>query len=250
MKNKFIYTFLFVTSILISQFSFGQVIYQHAFGTSTFTAVNPYTVTPNVIDGNLNSSQWSTSVAAGFTTFAGSTGQALSIGNSSGMPTYSLNFTIAPGFTCSITDFSFWRQRSTAGAQGWTLSVNGATTIGTGTVSTTGANTGTLAVSSPVNNLSGTVNVVLQLGGASGSGTFRLDDFTLYGIVNPTVTCTPPTIQATTFSVTSVGSNSVSINWTSGNGGNVIVLASAGAPVSGSPSSGNSYTARDRKSVV
>lgn len=242
MKNKFIYTLLFVATSLISHLSFGQIIYQHAFGTSTFTAVNPYTVTPNTIDPNLSASQWSTSIAAGFTTFAGSTGQALSVSNSSATPTYSLTFNVAPGFTCSITDFSFWRQRSNTGAQTWTLSVNG-TTVGAGATPTAGVNTGTLAVSNPVNGLSGTVNVVLKLSGASGTGSFRLDDFTLYGAVNPTVTCTPPTIQATTFSVASVGSNSVSINWTPGNGGNVIVLASAGAPVSGTPSSGNSYAA-------
>lgn len=243
MKKVNVISFAFLLLCLINQSGNAQIIYQHAYGTSTFSAVNPYTVTPNIIDPNLSSSQWSTSVAAGFTSFAGSAGQALSLGNSSGTPTYSLSFNVAPGYTCSITDYSFWRVRSSAGAQSWTLNVNGVTTIGSGTVPTTGTSTGTLAVSSPVNGLSGTVNVVLQLSGASGSGTFRLDDFTLYGTVGTTVTCTPPTLQASTFSVTSTSTGSVDVSWVAGNGGNVLMLASAGVPVSANPSSGSSYTA-------
>ena len=236
---------IFAVSLFLtcSQFATSQIIYQHNFGTSTFTAVNPYGVAPTTIDPSLSASQWSTSVGAGYTTFAGSAGQALSISNSSATPTYSLSFTVAPGYTCSIADFSFWRQRSGTGAPNWTLSVNGSTVIGAGTTPTVGVNTGTLAVSSPVNNLSGTVNVVLQLSGASGTGSFRLDDFTLYGTVNPTITCTPPTTQATTFSVIAVGSGSATINWTPGTGGNVIVLAHASSAVNSTPASGNSYTA-------
>ena len=238
--KKIIYTLLFA---LVGLTTHAQIIYQHAFGTATFTPVNPYTVAPNIIDANMSGSQWASSFAPGFSSLGGSTGQALSLSNSSGTPTYSLSFTVAPGYTCGISSYSFWRQRSGTGAQNWTLTVNGSTLIGAGTTPTTGINTGTLAVTNPANGLSGTVNVVLQLGGATGTGSFRLDDFTLYGIVNPTVSCTPPTIQASSFTVSSIGSSSVTLNWTPGNGGNVIVLASLSTPVSASPASGNTYTA-------
>lgn len=243
MKKKYFNKFILLALVCVSNLSIAQIIYQHAYGTSTFSAVNPYTVTPNSIDPNLNTSQWVTSSGAGFNSLAGSTGQALSLTNSGGTPTYSLSFNVAPGYTCSISDFSFWRQRSGTGAQNWTLTVNGATLIGAGTTPTAGINTGTVPVTNPVTGLSGTVDVVLQLGGASGTGSFRLDDFTLYGVVNPTVICTPPITQATTFSVSSIGSNSVTINWTPGSGSNVIVLASYNLPVSGSPTSGATYTA-------
>lgn len=222
-----------------------QIIYQHNFGTSTFTAVNPYGVAPTTIDPNLNTSQWLTSSAAGFNSLVGAAGQALSLTNSGGTPTYSLSFNVAPGYTCGISSYSFWRVRSGTGAQNWTLTVNGSTLIGAGTTPTTGVNTGTVPVTNPANGLSGTVNVVLQLGGATGTGSFRLDDFTLYGVVNPTVVCTPPTTQATSFTTSAIGSSSVTLNWTPGNGGNVIVLAHLGAPVSSTPTSGNTYTANN-----
>ena len=243
MKNKFTNVLLFLSLIFIVNNCVAQIIYQHDFGTATFTAVNPYGVPPTTIDANLNTSQWLTSLATGYNSLAGSTGQALSINNSGGTPTYSLSFNVASGFNCDITAFSFWRQRSTTGAQNWTLTVNGITTIGTGTVPTAGANTGTLAVSNPANGLSGTVNVVLQLSGATGTGTFRLDDFTLYGSVYSSVSCSPPNVQASLFSATSIGNTSANIGWTSGNGGSVIVLARQGMPVNSSPSNGTAYIA-------
>lgn len=247
MKNKFIYTILFVASITISHLSFGQVIYQHNFGTSTFTAVNPYGVAPSTIDPALSASQWTTSFASGFSSLAGFTGQALSISNSGGTPTYSLSYTVAPGFLCDITKFSFWRQRSGTGAQNWTLTVNGVTTIGAGTTPTAGISTGTLLVSNPANGLSGTVNVVLQLSGATGTGSFRLDDFTLYG--NVYSTCTAPTVQASALVSSAITVSSANLNWTAGNGGNVLILARQASAVNATPLSGTVYTANSAFAV-
>ena len=238
--KKIITGFLFLTC---GQVAMSQTIYHHDFGTSTFTAVNPYGVAPTTIDANLSASQWSTSVVAGFTSFAGSTGQALSVSNSGGTPTYSLSYAVGAGFNCDISAFSFWRQRSGTGAQNWTLTVNGITTIGAGTTPTVGVSTGTVAVSSAANGLSGNVNVVLRLGGASGTGSFRLDDFTLYGTVYSTVVCTPPTVQASSYISNSITANSATVGWTSGNGNNVIVLAHQSVPVNASPANGIAYTA-------
>lgn len=241
MKNKYLFYIIFFTLITFVKLTHGQIIYQHGFN-SGITASSTYTIAPTTIDANLNSSFWSTAPTT-FTSFAGATGTALSLSTSSGTPTYSLSYNVVSGFNCDITAFSFWRQRSASGAQNYTLSVNGVISIGNGTIPTTGANTGSLTVSNAANGLSGTVNVVLQLGGASGSGTFRLDDFTLYGNVYPVATCTAPTIQASLFSSSGITNTTATINWASGNGGNVLVLVHQGIPVNATPNSGTVYTA-------
>ncbi|MES1181533.1 MAG: hypothetical protein ABUL44_01935, partial [Flavobacterium sp.] len=100
-----------------------QVIYQHDFGTTTISA-HPYTVAPGTLNANLNSSSWTNSTGA-WTSFAGSAGQAISVNNSSGTPTITLNLNIAAGFQVNVTSFSFWRQRSNTGAQNWSMTING-----------------------------------------------------------------------------------------------------------------------------
>jgi hypothetical protein len=196
--NKLLFFILLITSY----FSFSQVYY-HNFGTTAISG-KPYTVTPTTFNSNLSSSSWTTSFT-GFVDLGGSTGRALSINNSSGTPTYTLTFNVNSGSQLSITSFSFWRQRSAQGAQNWSMSING-TSVGSGTVPSTGASTGTINVSNPINNLTGTVTVVLNLSSASGTGTFRLDDFTLNGsVITSNSNCSmatslslPSTVGATT----------------------------------------------------
>ncbi|MCL4857499.1 MAG: InlB B-repeat-containing protein, partial [Flavobacteriales bacterium] len=59
------------------------------------------------------------------------------------------------------------------------MTING-TNVGSGTIPTTGAAVGNTAVSG-MTGLTGTVTIVISLSGATGTGTFRLDDFTLFG---------------------------------------------------------------------
>lgn len=198
--------------------SWGQ-IYLHDFGTTTIST-SPYTVAPTTINSNLSNSQWTSSTGT-FTNFAGNGGapsQALSLSNSSGTPSLTLTFSVAAGCTLDITSFNFWRQRSTSGAQNWTLTINGIF-VGSGTVPTTGASIGNTAVANAVNGLTGNVSVVLSLSGASGTGTFRLDDFTLSGSTSCGGGCTPPTttISPTTQTICagSVATVSVSSSATS-----------------------------------
>jgi len=55
------------------------------------------------------------------------------------------------------------------------------------------------------------------------------------------MTCTPPTTQATSFSATAIATTTMTVNWTRGNGNNVMVIALAGsAPTD--PINGVSYT--------
>ena len=123
------------------------------------------------------------------------------------------------GYTLDITDYSFWRRRSAQGAQNWSMTIDGAA-AGSGTVPTTGANTGT--ISSSHTGLSGTFDVVLSLSGASGTGTFRLDDFTLIGTVN-SAGCAAPATQASAFTFSSVTGSSMDVSWTNGSGAGRVV---------------------------
>ena len=54
--------------------------------------------------------------------------------------------------------------------------------------------------------------------------------------------CTPPTTQASSYSTTSLGSDSATLNWTSGNGDEVLVLVKESAAVDTDPTDGTSYT--------
>lgn len=163
--------------ILLTSMSLLGQVYQHNFGTTTIST-HPYTSAPGTLDANLSNSSWSNSTGA-WTSYAGSSGQAISLSNSSGTPTITLTFDITGGCSLDITSFNFWRQRSNSGAQNWSMTING-TNVGSGTIPTTGAAVGNTAVSG-MTGLTGTVTIVISLSGATGTGTFRLDDFTLFG---------------------------------------------------------------------
>jgi M6 family metalloprotease-like protein len=64
-----------------------------------------------------------------------------------------------------------------------------------------------------------------------------LDDISIYSA------CSPPTKQASYFSVSNLSSNSTTIGWNRGNGNNVLVIARAGKAVNEYPMDGLSYTA-------
>jgi hypothetical protein len=159
-------------------------IYYHDFDTLSISG-SPYSQAPVTLDSSLSNSSWVSSTG-NFTSYAGSAGLAIALSNSGGTPTMTLSFDVDSGYNCSIDSFRFWRMRSSTGAQNWALSIN-SVSVGSGTVPTSGTNIGNTAVSSPISNLTGTVSVVITLSGASGTGTFRLDDFTLFGTVQAIV---------------------------------------------------------------
>jgi len=67
----------------------------------------------------------------------------------------------------------------------------------------------------------------------------EVEDYTI-NVVTP---CVPPTIQATTFTSSTIANNSMTLGWTRGNGNAVIVVARAGSAVDVDPSGGTSYIA-------
>ncbi len=165
---------------IVPQVDGATTLYFNNFGTTTITGAT-YTGVPT-LDAAITTAVWTTS-ASGFTSFGGSSGQALSLGNSSGTPTITLTLTLDALYTLDLASWSFWRQRSSSGAQNWSLSVNG-TAVNAGTVPTTGASTGTLTPSTTAfGGSAGLSQYTFQfsLSGASGTGTFRLDDFLLTG---------------------------------------------------------------------
>ncbi|MGQ2984750.1 T9SS type B sorting domain-containing protein [Flavobacterium sp.] len=196
MKRKITYLRLFVLLAIafVMQPGLYAQVYQHDFGTANITT-HPYTVAPPTLNPDLSGSVWTNSTGT-WTSFAGSSGQAIALSNSSGTPAITLTFNVAAGKTLDITSFNFWRQRSNTGAQNWAMTVNGVN-VGSGTMPVApGSAIGVTPVANPVNGLSGTVTVVLTLSGATGNGTFRLDDFTLNGTVNSG--CAAPVISSFT----------------------------------------------------
>lgn len=55
--------------------------------------------------------------------------------------------------------------------------------------------------------------------------------------------CTPPTIQASSFTTTSIADHSMTIGWNRGNGNSVLVIARTGSAENQDPECGTSYTA-------
>ncbi len=159
-------------------------------------------VPPTNSDASLSGSSWTNTPRAEWTDFAGATGKALSLNNSSGTPVVTLTFNIAPQKQLDITGFSFWTQRSGTGAQAWTMRINN-NVVGNGTMPTGGTVAANPALTTPVTSLTGTVTVTLSLSGATGNGTWRLDDFTLFGTV--TNTCTPPVVSSLSPATAPVG---------------------------------------------
>ncbi|MBW7888096.1 MAG: T9SS type A sorting domain-containing protein [Bacteroidetes bacterium] len=229
---------LFALSVLFAGVMMGQTtLYQHDFGIIAISG-KPYTVAPGTLDANLSNSSWTTSATA-FIDYGGSAGKALSLANSSGTPTYTLTFDVAVNYQLEVTSFSFWRQRSNTGAQNWAMTING-TSVGSGIVPTTGANTGSLTPTNAISGLTGTITVILSLSGASGTGSFRLDDFTLVGNVtssgSPTLSATPLSLSSFSYVEGSGPSTSQSYNLSgtnlTGAPGNITVNGSTNYEVS------------------
>jgi len=166
-------------------------VYLHDFGTNTISP-HPYTEAPGTFDANLSNSSWTNSRAT-WTNYAGSTGRALSLVNSSNT-TIVLTFDVAVGYELDVTSFNFWCQRSTTGAQIWDMSINGIS-VGTGTIPTAGTAIGETNVANAVAGQTGIVSVVLHLSGSTGGGSFRLDDFELIGTVSDGSGNNPPVIS-------------------------------------------------------
>nr|WP_322623948.1 T9SS type B sorting domain-containing protein [uncultured Flavobacterium sp.] len=185
--------FLFFIQNVVAQ----SQIYLHNFGT-TNTISHPYQAPPTTLATNLSGSEWTNSTNT-WITYAGNAGRALGLDDANG-ETITLTVNIAPNYQVEISSFDFWCQRSSAGPRNWSMTINGinAGNSGTNQIPTNGSMRGVTPVANAVTGITGTLRVVISLSGATGAanGNFRLDDFTLNGIVTPT--CTPPVVSSFT----------------------------------------------------
>jgi len=193
-------------------------IYLHNFNdiTTNTTAGQAYTTSPTATTGtptgvfatNLSSSSWTNGGGSSFIVAGGSSGNSLAVSSVASTP-YTLTFNVATGYSLSITSYNYWRQSSQSTNSVTSITVNGTTiTSGSVAIPTTGAAIGTTNVANTVSGLTGTVTVVINFGG--GTGSFRLDDFTLTG--NVVATPAPPSL--TTPTATSITNNSATLGAT------------------------------------
>ncbi len=201
--HKFLLPFILFLGPL---FSYGQVVYFQEFDSPPAGSGMTYSGTPTAIAANLMDNGWSTT--SNFTNYTGSNGQSLSLTTSAGTPTVTLTLTVASNYTLDISSFDYWLRRSNSGAQNYDLKVNG-NSVATGTVPTSGSFQGPITPTTPVTGLTGTVTIEFALSGASGSGTFRVDDFTIEGAVN---SLTPAALTYINLNCLNKG-NDVHINW-------------------------------------
>jgi hypothetical protein len=168
------------------------LLYHHGFGEEA-DVEHPYIAEPNVMDEHLSNSVW-TNTNETWSAYAGATGnpdKALWFDNLLGEPTITLMFDVSEGYQMKITAFNFWRRSSDTGPTEWSLSINN-TLIGIG-LSSYGSYIKKNEVLNPVSGLTGNVAIELKLTGAtSASGTFRIDDFMIYGLVD----CVPIDIDS------------------------------------------------------
>lgn len=190
-------------------------IYAHNFGTTTI-ASHPYTVAPGTFATNLSNSSWANNTSTTWTSFAGSAGQAIALSSIATSNVWTLTFNVGSGFSAAVTSFSFWRQSSQT-TNTWSMTING-TAVGSGTIPSTGAVNTVNPVTNLVAGLTGTVTVVITLGGTL-TGSLRIDDFTLNG--NVVAQPGPPTLTTPTATVTSSTTATLGATVTS-NGGTAL----------------------------
>jgi hypothetical protein len=159
-------------------------LYQHNFNTAP-TAGIAYTIAPNVLNANLNTSNW---FCPGFFSNApaqrvGNTGSSLSPASGiSGTP-ITLNINIASGYSVSLTSLSFWRSSNVQFNTISSITINGTTiasNIGIPRNANAGAGSNTVNISD-ANNLTGQITIVINLQDGGNGGTVFLDDFVLQG---------------------------------------------------------------------
>ncbi|MFK7833691.1 MAG: choice-of-anchor J domain-containing protein [Winogradskyella sp.] len=137
-----------------------------------------------------------------------------------------------------IGDFTITTQRKFSGGSGnIDILINGVSigTVPYGTSSQTSTISGI--------NISGDIVIRIDnnIGGSSGGGADRvaIDDVTWTAFNS---SCTLPTTQASAYNTTAITTTSATLNWTSGDGDEVLVVVKEGAAVDTDPANGTSYT--------
>ena len=152
------------------------VIYKHGFESGGF-GDTAYTIPPTILSNYLSNTKWSISngVLQSFQGSGGAGSNSLSVNSGNYSSPYTLTMNVVNGYSLTVNSFSFWRYSS--GIINWILYINGVN-VGAGSSSNVGSDITTTNVSNPINGLTGVIKIQLVL---SGSGSFRIDDFTING---------------------------------------------------------------------
>ncbi len=163
-----------------------------------------------------------------------------------------MEFTITPnsGFQFSVSSIVIQLQRSGTGHTAIALrnSVSSYSTNLDGEKSVVD-NTNTQSFTFTFTQSNSSTSVTYRLygyaeatGGSGGPGDGSGNDIVVNGIVSAISSCTPPTTQATASAATSIATTSATLNWTRGNGNNVLVVVRPNATSNALPTNGTSYT--------
>jgi len=170
-------------------------IYRHGFEGTPYN--KPYTVSPAYADAHLSSSSWTNNRTSetGWTTYSSfSNSTALGLpGNADTSNTITFTVKVDSGYAMTVKSFSFYDRSSNTGYKNWSMKINGiAAGADTTYVDNPGGShvprpTGTISVTNPVKNLTGTVSFVITLNnkGSGSQGTFKIDSFIVNGFVIP-----------------------------------------------------------------
>ncbi|WP_282030614.1 lamin tail domain-containing protein [Winogradskyella eximia] len=220
MKN--FYTFLF--ALMITGLGFAQ-------GTETFSNI-PTIAAYN--DGNWTGDDGSTWEATKSRSDQTIDGESITM-NDDEANTYIQSGTISGG----IGDITITTQRKFGGGSGsLDVLINGSSI---GTIPYSG-----LVQTTTISGINVTGDFVIRInnniGGSSGGGADRVavDNIT-WTAAGPT--CTPPAVQASTFTTLSANTTDVNIEFTRGYGDDVLVVMKEGSAVDADPTNGTSYTA-------
>lgn len=91
-----------------------------------------------------------------------------------------------------------------------------------------------------ISGISATSEVEFYQRSSSSGNRIYVDSFTVTYIIP--VTCTAPTTQASAYNTTALGTSSATLNWTDGDGDEVLVVVKEGSAVDTDPDSGTDYT--------
>ena len=160
------------------------VIYYHDFDMEA--SEHPYIEDPFIIASKLSNSIWSNSTGAwqSLVGINGAPNFTIAADNFEDPAYFLLNFDIAPGYQLKITSFNFMRRSSPTGPTDWELHINNIY-AGSGTSAGSISFIGKTDVANETSSITNNVSIKMMLSGATDErGTFRLDDFTLYGMVD------------------------------------------------------------------
>jgi hypothetical protein len=231
--------FITFTQFLISQTSIFSENIGSPSGTTTIASNSFQTALTFSGTGDIRN----TTTSSGYT--GSSAGGNVFLTNSASK-TFEISGISTTSYTSLILNFGALKSSTTSTMSELTLeySTNGSsyTTL---TIPAQATGTGTaswrlISINLPVGTEAAS-NLRLRWTNTGTSPQFRLDDISLTG---STVSCTTPTIQASSFSSNSITNTTMNISFTRGNGdGGVLIVAKSGSAVNADPTNGTTYTA-------